>query len=351
MQGNDIRTGRWTWLALSVLVSAIAIISLFALHAREQDARAKEQVARSYAARLAQSIDELTPIGQYLLQHDPAVLRQMVQRGLGLSDQQLRAVAQIDPVRSAEIASTLNSVKAQIAASTRGGPATALISIAHAEDLANQIADRQRARALAAEQQALIGGVSALVLALLVVVALTRGERHLSLRAARRHAAEVQHLADHDSLTGLPNRRLFDADLDGLTDESAPDGPIEIAVCDLNDFKRINDRLGHHAGDSVLITAARDLQAEVGDAGTVYRTGGDEFCVVSGPGHHVGDAVRRAFEREDAATIGSVGLATWPNDHPSPRSVVRLADKRMYEVKRAIEGTTARDRRRQPRGV
>ena len=348
MPSEHAPKGRWTWLTLSVLVSAVAIGALFFLHHREQDARHKELVARNYAARLEQSIVDLTPIGQYLLRRDPVALRQVVRRGLGLAGSRLEELRPIDPERTAEIARVISEVRTQLI-DEKLQPGLAFARIARAEVLANQIADRERDRAQAAEKQALYGGAGALIFALLLVVALMRTERHMSLRAARHHASEIQHLADHDSLTGLPNRRRFDADLDGLADDGSYAGPIEIAVCDLNDFKQINDRLGHHAGDGVLVSAARDLEDQVGECGTVYRTGGDEFCVVSRPGQRVGEAVRRAFEREDAATLGSVGLATWPSDHLAPRSVVRLADKRMYEVKRAIERSGHVDRRHEPR--
>lgn len=247
----------------------------------------------------------------------------------------MEKVRPIDPVRATQIATLF----AQVRDSIRGGrlvdQVVALGRVHQVERLALEIADREYSRAERAEKQALLGGIGALVGAVLLTVGLLRRERSVTLAAARTHAEQVQHMAEHDSLTGLPNRRRLDDHLDTLTDPSS--GAVEIAVCDLNDFRGINDRLGHHAGDSVLITAARDLQAAVTDAGTVYRTGGDEFCIVSKPGRRVGEAARRAFEREERGTIGSVGVATWPSDHELAQGTVRVADRRMYAVKRATQ--------------
>lgn len=330
---------RWIWLALTLLVSSVAIAALFGLEGREDDARAKEQAARTYATGIQQSIDDLIPLGAVLRDRAPDLLPSVLRGAIERPVARLGTLRSIDAARAGQIERLLTQMRAAAAQDRLSDPDRMRDLSLEAAGIATVIADRQHARAERAERQALVGSVSAFVLAMLLVAALLRTERHVSLAAARRYTERVQRLADHDSLTGLPNRRRLDAALDAMTD--APVAPVEIAVCDLNGFKEINDRLGHHAGDSVLVTAAHDLQAAVGDAGTVYRTGGDEFCVISHPGRPIGGAARRALERDHDAALGSVGVATWPQDHALPRGVMRLADTRMYEVKRAIRAPEA----------
>lgn len=330
------------WLLLSLLVSGLAVAALVTLRGRAQDARAKEQTVRVYRAQLEQAIQDITPIGNYLAVANPKLLRRIGSEQTARTSEQLAAVHAVDPRGADRISTLLTQVLTALSdptltidrlddrAKLEGASVEALA-------IANGIADREAARADRAEQVSLYGSIGALAFAILVIAALLTRERHETLSRARQHSAEVQHLADHDSLTGLRNRRRFDADLDAL-DESADPGVVEIAVCDLDAFKAINDRLGHHAGDAVLITTGTDLQAAVGDTGTVYRTGGDEFCVVSRPGERIADAARAAIEPDGR---GSVGVAAWPIESVDPHDVVRAADHRMYERKRAHAAAAA----------
>ena len=157
---------------------------------------------------------------------------------------------------------------------------------------------------------------------------------------ARRLQDELRHQATHDMLTGLANRVL----LQQRVRESAPDAPICILLLDLDGFKQVNDGLGHHAGDEVLITVARRLAAVLGRAGTVARLGGDEFAVLL-PGADPGRA--RLLADLIAAAVGepipvagtvvtvgvSVGVAAGtPADADR---LLRDADDAMYRTKQS----------------
>lgn len=151
-------------------------------------------------------------------------------------------------------------------------------------------------------------------------------------------AHDLRHLALHDELTGLPNRRALTG---GLRQGSRQRGTI--AYLDLNDFKKINDTAGHAAGDEVLRVVARRLRAAVREDDTVIRMGGDEFLVWTGQDAEPGDLrARLAAALDDpimingehwtvTASIGTV--RTNPNrtaaDHLS------WVDERMYERKRS----------------
>lgn len=344
--GRLLPNRRWTWLVLSLLVSGVAVAALVTLRDRAQEARAKEQTVRVYRAQLEQAIQDITPIGTYLAVANPTLLRRIGSEQTARTSKQLAAVHEVDPRGAERIKEILTGVLGALSdptlttdrlddrAKLEGQSVEALA-------IANRIADREAARADHAEKVSLYGSIGALAFAILVIAALLTRERQQSLAHARRHSADMQHLADHDSLTGLRNRRRFDQDLDELS-ASTERGVVEIVVCDLDGFKAINDRLGHHAGDAVLITTAADLQSAVGSAGTVYRTGGDEFSVISAPGDRIGDRVREAIETDGR---GSVGVAAWPVDDTDPHDVVRMADHRMYENKRAHAAARAAEQR------
>ncbi len=101
----------------------------------------------------------------------------------------------------------------------------------------------------------------------------------------RHHDAErISHLAEHDALTGLPNRTTLDFKLQALLEDKGQDAsPVAVAFVDLDHFKLVNDSLGHVAGDELLKLVAERIRAQVGQDGLVSRVGGDEFIVVLTP--------------------------------------------------------------------
>lgn len=154
-------------------------------------------------------------------------------------------------------------------------------------------------------------------------------------------------LALHDELTGLPNRRLFAARLTSAVEHAdRRNGSLALVVLDLNDFKKINDTLGHVAGDQVLREVAGMLRKSIRASDTVARLGGDEFIIVARDmtGEHsverFTDALRSAIERpiminDQPMVVGaSFGFAMYPKDANDATKLLRLADQRMYLLKR-----------------
>jgi diguanylate cyclase (GGDEF)-like protein len=104
-------------------------------------------------------------------------------------------------------------------------------------------------------------------------------QQQIALHTLTEHEALVRHQSLHDPLTGLSNRRA-------LSELLAADGHHALLLIDLDDFKPVNDRLGHAAGDDLLVDIGKRLLAEVRPADTVVRLGGDEFAILI----HDGDA-------------------------------------------------------------
>jgi diguanylate cyclase (GGDEF)-like protein len=103
----------------------------------------------------------------------------------------------------------------------------------------------------------------------------------LELRAMGRRLVEAERLADHDVLTPLLNRRAFVREVQrAIALTRRHETPASVIYFDLDDFKGVNDRFGHAAGDAVLIAVAQRLQAHVREADVVGRIGGDEFAVL-----------------------------------------------------------------------
>jgi diguanylate cyclase len=160
-------------------------------------------------------------------------------------------------------------------------------------------------------------------------------------------------LALHDELTGLPNRRLFAARLTSAIEHAdRRNTSLALVVLDLNDFKKINDTLGHVAGDQVLREVSSMLRKSIRASDTVARLGGDEFIIVARDmtGEHsverFTEALRLAIERpimvnEQAMVVeASFGFALYPRDANDATKLLRLADQRMYGLKRR-SGTPA----------
>ncbi len=174
------------------------------------------------------------------------------------------------------------------------------------------------------------------------------------LARALRHAVERKALearfaeqALHDPLTGLANRTLL---LDRLrlelTRAGRTGGGVAVFYLDVDDFKAVNDRAGHDAGDEVLVRLARRLARTVRPGDTVGRIGGDEFVVVCG-GLDTDDDVARMRARIEEAVgrplllgggtelvTASVGVAVGRGAAEEPEVIIRRADEAMYEVKR-----------------
>ncbi len=162
----------------------------------------------------------------------------------------------------------------------------------------------------------------------------------------KRLDAELQRLAHFDTLTGLPNRKLFMDRLSQALARARRDGtPLAVLFCDLDGFKRINDTLGHAHGDELLREVAVRLQRRIRDGDTVARFGGDEYTVILSQLTRAGDAalVARKLlgELSNPIQLGgmsvqvtaSVGIAIWPRDGDDQEALVRCADMAMYRAK------------------
>ncbi|MGE5452224.1 MAG: diguanylate cyclase [Acidobacteriota bacterium] len=165
----------------------------------------------------------------------------------------------------------------------------------------------------------------------------------------KRAEADVQHQAEHDSLTGLRNRAACDLALDHFMAEATVNMvPVSVLYIDLDGFKQVNDQLGHKAGDLVLIECARRLKSALRrSSDLVGRVGGDEFVAALygvGPSDPVlsqiaADMVQALCEPivlDDGrvAHVGaSVGIACFPTHGPNRKQVLSAADEAMYGVK------------------
>ncbi|NMG47765.1 diguanylate cyclase [Azoarcus communis] len=174
-------------------------------------------------------------------------------------------------------------------------------------------------------------------------------DRQLRLERANQ---SLQHLADHDSLTGMANRARFATLLkQALTEAAASGSHVGVLYLDNDRFKSINDRFGHSAGDALLIDVARRIRGAVRESDLVARLGGDEFAVLLAPLRDVGDAQRVADKILMAMTRGlrladgvdielgvSIGIAVYPDHASSDELLLQAADHAMYEAKRLGRG-------------
>ncbi len=155
----------------------------------------------------------------------------------------------------------------------------------------------------------------------------------------------IAHLAHHDDMTGLVNRRRFDAILTGMIDEGAG---IAMLSIDLDGFKEVNDTYGHPAGDAVLREVAWRIRDEAGDGDVVARLGGDEFAVIRPVGDDDGTAFaarivevvsRPILTAFGEITLGaSIGIAASPMDGSTASALSKSADVALYAAKQAGKG-------------
>jgi len=157
---------------------------------------------------------------------------------------------------------------------------------------------------------------------------------------------QMETLAFFDPLTGLSNRRLFIDRLEKAVSESRRRNTlIALLFIDLDQFKRINDSLGHEAGDQLLVEIARRLETSVRESDTVSRIGGDEFTVLlsdidssNGVRHICEKILTRlgtpiAINNQEVITTVSIGITLGPSDGDSGSILMRNADMAMYQAK------------------
>lgn len=164
----------------------------------------------------------------------------------------------------------------------------------------------------------------------------------------RRHQERLAHLAEHDVLTGLANRRRFDEELQRHLDFCRRHGPAgALLLLDLDEFKQVNDVLGHNAGDELIVSIGGLLRRSVRSTDVVARLGGDEFAVLLTEGDQAGaervaaNIVQRIVDF--ASTLdgvrrrvtASVGAVTFSAASEHAADILALADMTMYDAKDA----------------
>jgi diguanylate cyclase (GGDEF)-like protein/PAS domain S-box-containing protein len=173
-----------------------------------------------------------------------------------------------------------------------------------------------------------------------------------SLEEMMKYKAKLEAMALFDSLTGLPNRRLFFDRLNMTLEHNfRHKGMFSIFYLDLDGLKIVNDTLGHEAGDEVLCTASQRLKNVIRKSDTVARIGGDEFAIIVDQIKSVEEAERvvkkilASFAEQIQLSTGSVnvgvsiGISLFPVDSNDPDELIRLADNSMYTSKKLGKNT------------
>lgn len=170
----------------------------------------------------------------------------------------------------------------------------------------------------------------------------------VDLSERRRYEQRLAHLADHDVLTGLPNRRRFDVALEEHLVRCARFGPHgALLLIDLDHFKEVNDTRGHDAGDQLIVSTAAVLRGSLRETDLVARLGGDEFAVLLREADREGaeavaaavvERIRansRTLEGVNRRVTASIGVVTFAGAAERAEDVLALADMLMYDAKEA----------------
>jgi len=161
---------------------------------------------------------------------------------------------------------------------------------------------------------------------------------------------ELQHMALHDNLTGLPNRTLLADRLEQLLLQSTRNGtPFALFLLDLDRFKEINDTLGHHFGDELLKRVSTRLSDSIRENDSIARLGGDEFAVLLPQTDTEGAvlcanrillAMQENYSINGVSTESkaSIGVALYPEHADNTQTLMQLADVAMYQAKKSQSG-------------
>jgi diguanylate cyclase len=353
--------------AVLVLLTGFALWAAFSTNRAARQADRLSQLSDSYQqARFAVGAEEslerkyrLEPGAKVRAKFNGAAgsllaaLNEVQRRG-DVQDQAL--VAQIE----AQHARYLDGIQRMFAAVDAGDDKRVLAidggetepAFAAIEAQVNTAADARHAQALVALRA--LRSTEAMVL-VATPIAFTAGLGLLAVfwvlvvgyqRRTERQAAENQHQALHDGLTGLPNRTLLrDRTGQAIRQADRELVPAALLLIDLDRFKEVNDTLGHHYGDQLLIQVGERLQAVLREVDTVARLGGDEFAVLlpkiatAEGAVVVAKKLQAALEEPftiDDLTLdveASIGLALYPDHGNDPEELLQRADIAMYAAK------------------
>jgi diguanylate cyclase (GGDEF)-like protein len=170
---------------------------------------------------------------------------------------------------------------------------------------------------------------------------------HEDITERRRAEAEIIHLARHDVLTGLANRAEFNARLEEACKRLKRNGgAVTVMMLDLDEFKEVNDTLGHPAGDQLLVEVGRRLQSTIRQTDVLARLGGDEFAIIQEgeSDQHEGatalalriiGAVTQPFDLNgNQASVGAcIGIVLAPEHEIDPEGLLKRADLALYDAK------------------
>lgn len=171
---------------------------------------------------------------------------------------------------------------------------------------------------------------------------------YVDITDRKEHELQIERLAMEDPLTGLANRRAFNDVVKGsLSRAHRGDKKMALLLVDLDDFKQLNDSLGHDCGDLILQKVAERLRAGVRGGDVVCRIGGDEFSVVAdsvdGPGSveemagRIIEEIRKPFKIDDIPIdlSVSIGIGIFPDDARNADELYKRADEALYRSKNA----------------
>ncbi|MCD4667683.1 MAG: EAL domain-containing protein, partial [Sulfurimonas sp.] len=167
-----------------------------------------------------------------------------------------------------------------------------------------------------------------------------------SLKILNEQREQLEYQANHDSLTDLPNRILFiDRLQQAIRLADRNNYKVAVLFIDLDHFKEINDSLGHHIGDKILIEFSKKMKSEIRKSDTISRLGGDEFCIIlndiTTTDYVTSFLIDSLMMIKDPFIINerklhvgmSIGVSMYPDDGDSATNLLRNADAAMYKAK------------------